>query len=570
MAEEASGITRIVGGEMINTSTGMKLSATEGNFEMHAAQKIQMTGEENGLIYGDYKADHKDDILDKTVTVKLNLFFDGTQNNKTNIESRDVNNKNHKDYQAKGNKNDDSYENDYTNIARAFDAIDPDAENQVATYIEGAGTENLKTDSVFLGVAQGKGNTGIEAKVSKGCLEAAIQIKKNGYTDKIIDVLNVNVYGFSRGAAQARHFIYVASKMANYKKNGHIGEGKYDYTVNADYRFSDSKYQLTLYLKDTSFIDKYGYFGACLLDQKLDVRKIVFNFVGVYDTVASHGLYHGNDVFDLKLDSVKKANYVFHLASDDEYRENFDLSNIKSAGIRGFELILPGVHSDIGGSYLDGVEEISVIDNITCNDEPEQRKMAKHLKDKEFEKFKKIVVDEGWFTDRQIEKRFFYEYEFDKISFFNKDQHNYGLVGTRMLHNTYDKIPLNLMIEKSKDFNVVYLDRKEKINKIEDVFILGIFNDLKHYYNAIRAVRNKYVEEFNKGDGKNFADLSQRFYAEIKLYHYSSYITPKDLKKLRNKYLHWSVKTNLIGYDARGGKEGAIVQEQRKREIHDA
>lgn len=31
-------------------------------------------------------------------------------------------------------------------------------------------------------------------------------------------------------------------------------------------------------------------------------------------------------------------------------------------------------------------------------------------------------------------------------------------------------------------------------------------------------------------------------------------------------YLHWSVKSNLLGLSAR--KEGALPQEKRKREIH--
>lgn len=40
-----------------------------------------------------------------------------------------------------------------------------------------------------------------------------------------------------------------------------------------------------------------------------------------------------------------------------------------------------------------------------------------------------------------------------------------------------------------------------------------------------------------------------------------------DLHQLRNNYLHWSVKSNLIGLSAR--HRGALPQNQRKRENQD-
>ena len=36
----------------------------------------------------------------------------------------------------------------------------------------------------------------------------------------------------------------------------------------------------------------YGYFGACLLKNELVVNQVKFNFVGLYDTVASFGINH--------------------------------------------------------------------------------------------------------------------------------------------------------------------------------------------------------------------------------------------------------------------------------------
>ena len=113
--------------------------------------------------------------------------------------------------------------------------------------------------------------------------------------------------------------------------------------------------------------------------------------MGLYDTVASFGIGHGTDTSDLKLDSITKARFVYHLASDDEYRDNFPLTNINSCGLRGIEFILPGVHSDIGGSYLNNDEEMSAIANVGAWDGKESRRKVELSRDQEFDAFKKTA-----------------------------------------------------------------------------------------------------------------------------------------------------------------------------------
>lgn len=577
-------ITRIVEGDLINTSTSMNLTANSGNYEFQTPMKNQWKGEADGVVESDYKASNKEDTLSNSINVNLNIFFDGTQNNKANTEAKNANSSNHQSYIKEGNKNDDSFENDYTNVARGYDAIDSNAENQVAVYIEGIGTEDKKSDSTFPGVALGEGDTGVTAKVTKGCLDAAVEMNKKNYAGKKIDILFVNVYGFSRGATAARHFIHVASKMANYEYRGKTKADKNKYYVNPDYFFNDSKYYLNVEAAESTFLDKYGYFGACLLSYKMQVKEIRFNFVGLYDTVAAYGAEHrgtkvfgvsvvDNDTKQLNLDAINKARYVFHLASEDEYRDNFDLTNIKSAGIRGLELMLPGVHSDIGGSYLNNVVELSVIDNIEVGssskeetETPEER--AKRKKNKEYDDFKKIVIEEGWYNDKQISKEFFYEKDFDKFAswYSNAYQYNYGLVGRRKLFNTYDKVTLKLMIKESERFEVVYDEKKVKNSEIHDNFINMIYNNIIQYFNACAIHRNKYVAECNSNK-QNLVELSEKYYTELKYYNCSSFILPEDIKKLRNEYLHWSVKSNLIGLSAR--HKGALPQDKRKRENQD-
>ena len=298
------GITRITEGDVKNTSTAMKLSANDGDYQLNATGKIQLKGDEDGIEHNDYKAPHKEDVLATGINVSLNIFFDGTGNNKTNTESRNVNSANHQAYKDTSNQFDDSFENDYTNVARGFDAVDPNAENQVRVYVEGMGTEDLKGDTSIPGVAFGKGDTGVPAKVTKGCMYAGELMRKKGYAGKEIDFLFVNVYGFSRGAAAARHFLHVASKMAEYTFQQTVDEKISKYYIRPDYTFNDIKIQqvhgFELQIENTNFIDQYGYFGACLLKNKIKVKRIIFNFVGLYDCVASYGMGHDNNTEQLK------------------------------------------------------------------------------------------------------------------------------------------------------------------------------------------------------------------------------------------------------------------------------
>ena len=61
--------------------------------------------------------------------------------------------------------------------------------------------------------------------------------------------------------------------------------------------------------------------------------------------------------------------------------------------------------------------------------------------------------------------------------------------------------------------------------------------------------------------------MSAQYLKEVKTINYKSFISPDELKELRKNYLHWSVKSNLIGLSAR--HEGALPENERKRENQD-
>lgn len=538
------GITRIIGGTLTKTAKGnIDIRATKGDVNFIAAEQNNWHGEEEGIMYHDYEPQHPADSMSNRLNLTLNIFFDGTTNNKTNTAARE---KNKEEYQKNSNKIDDSYENDYTNIARAYEAISVEESTHKSVYVEGVGTTDKETDDMLpVGIAQSAGfwNTGIKDKVKKGCELGAIEVQKAA-KGKPIDLLTINVFGFSRGAATARHFLDITnvsytvkvSKEGNFILPGDM--------ISEKYPKNEDK---TKPPYPESFEIKLGYFGRCLINEGVfELREVIFNFVGLYDTVSSHGLIHNNDVKDLGLKAIKKAKMIFQISAADEYRENFDLTNIRSAGLKGLELTLPGVHSDIGGSYLEKDKERSVVhtEPIHFGTRDENYKFIPNTK--KANAFKEILENEGWYKDGEL------------MLEFHDDKRVAYLVGTRTLENTYDKIALNKMIMVSKQFKVLYNEIiEEQKTNISDPFIAKVFKQLTTYCQAVMTHRNTAIRE-NKP--------VLQYWEESEKISYLDYINPTDLKELRNKYLHWSVKADKFGLEPRFTE--ILPIEKRKRKIH--
>ena len=126
------------------------------------------------------------------------------------------------------------------------------------------------------------------------------------YPPNTIVNIKMDVFGFSRGAAEARRFI--------------------------------SPRNIVTLL--------YEEFGTALNNYRISI-----NFLGLFDTVLSE--YSILSGIELKLQSdIKK---VVHLVAANEYREHFPVTSIKEKGkkLRSnyIEIVLPGAHSDIGGGY---------------------------------------------------------------------------------------------------------------------------------------------------------------------------------------------------------------------------
>ncbi|MEZ0130635.1 hypothetical protein AB9T88_13075 [Flavobacterium sp. LBUM151] len=110
----------------------------------------------------------------------------------------------------------------------------------------------------------------------------------------------------------------------------------------------------------------------------------------------------------------------------------------------------------------------------------------------------------------------------------------------------------------SEQFKVLYNKtiKKQKTN-ISDPFMADVFTQLTNYSKAVMAHRNEAI----KGE-----KTVNQYITESKQISYLDYINPEDLKKLRNKYLHWSVKADKFGLEPRFTE--ILPIEKRKREIH--
>lgn len=325
--------------------------------------------------------DEEEELEEQTqqgITLRVGFFFDGTGDNASNVALGAQCRANQLGYDAADEQAlldycpphqmdpMSSYARERTNIARLHDLYGDDVTRRLADteqkaelriYIEGVGTRTDQPDQQFPDMALGAGDTGVIAKVEASAERCSNALKTffdlNPY--KQIASIEIDVFGFSRGAAAARHFV------------NDLQRGGSSLLAQAMRKF---KTPLT-----GCFAWRFG-------------QDIQVTLVGLFDTVAAiGGLSDGWDVNDdqngdLKLHLAKdSAKRVIHLVAGDEYRHNFSLNSTQPNFT---EIVLPGSHGDIGGNYPLEVEEKlfltrpfrDEIDNRLPNEESQAWKQA--------------------------------------------------------------------------------------------------------------------------------------------------------------------------------------------------
>lgn len=300
-------------------------------------------------IHNEWKTVVAKKIPVRGVTLTIGVFFDGTGNNRDNTASRLMQfnecsapsqGVNQKDAQScqdfleainKDSLSNGSYRGYYSNIHwlntlyLADQLLTEDQTSaQIKTYVSGIGTAAGESDSA-IGMGLGTSILGMfEGVVTK--TDQAIKGIKNVITkfmefnqpaDFCIAKIQFDVFGFSRGAAAARHFANRVMEqdpaIASAIEEG-LGGDYYDGKPSGEVRF-----------------------------------------LGIFDTVAAIGGI--SNFFDINGRSNPRvklelrpsvAKKVFHITAMNEYRYNFSLNSIQGMWP---ELSLPGAHSDIGGGY---------------------------------------------------------------------------------------------------------------------------------------------------------------------------------------------------------------------------
>ncbi len=188
--------------------------------------------------------------------------------------------------------------------------------------------------------AGGGGAKRIYDAIDKVCKELDAHLPKStdnpyGYVHRIIDV-----FGFSRGAAEARDFVNTF-----YLEKVNSPDGDYN-----DVRFNF-----------IGIFDTVGSFGAAGTAIDMKPKKEYADSVSEGD-----GFWKQDDhQHDSKYESYNfnlapaSAHMIAHMTAHDEVRHNFPLTNAQGCGHTEWSLI--GVHSDVGGGYDPKDEEVHVL-----------------------------------------------------------------------------------------------------------------------------------------------------------------------------------------------------------------
>ena len=273
----------------------------------------------DGEVDIDYDSELEIEIVKRKGTLRMGIFFDGTGNDPYNQE-------------------------EYSNVKKLFDLY--------PNQIDGEGNVNINKESIFPNTMsayiRGVGSDSKDGE-NDGVLSSGfalgmtdrmigmlfyIQSAVEAYRDKIFkdkavnyfpEILEFDIFGFSRGAATARHFVNI--------------------------------------------LKQEGDFWSIKIDEK-EVKYSVENTkvitLNIFDTVGSAGI-PGRNIdpgFTYHIDPSYIEQKVHHFVANDEYRSNFDgqLSTNNNTDYprnindRKFEeIVLFGAHSDIGGGYPNSI-----------------------------------------------------------------------------------------------------------------------------------------------------------------------------------------------------------------------
>lgn len=486
--------------------------------------------------------------------IEFNIFFDGTWNSKKNSDfyndPENLKKDDFKDPKAQKKKYNlgISFARAPTGVDRMHRASKDKDPYIIPLYVDGSGTEswedhqNKPSKDNALGAALGWFSTGVNGKLDK----MYKQIK-----DKIDELMNdgqqpissiiFNVYGFSRGAATARMF---CNRVIKVKK---------------------------IPLEKEYVLDKREY-----LD--LSPYSVTLKMVGIFDTVSSIGVNHTDDVEsngqDLDFGQCFATGKIIHILAGHEFRQKFNVTSIKKSVLdgNGFELVMPGCHTDIGDGlgtetrYNSKEKDVNKQWEVTArnenktilqkyriyDDEPDdvlfpsihplpvgrsEFKARKENNNANFGEVLKYLVEKGWFKDEDDDPQI----KIEKGKVFEMLN-----VCRDQISSDYPKIPTFIMLEFVKKFGAYHFNdnyfEQYSIATTCDENLLTMYNNLSTQAFEL-LTKNEARQEQRYVDTviyDGMQDIKHTFAERNIDMPYIDIKGNEDLRKLMyNKYLHW-------------------------------
>jgi Rhs element Vgr protein len=232
----------------------------------------------------------------------------------------------------------------HTNVAKLLPLYQ--MEKAARIYIQGVGTKAISgsdgsstQDTSLFGLGMGLGPYGAETRLkeARDRVWAALQKyhAEYGPPEKVI----FDVFGFSRGAMLARHFVnMVHAGLPDLMQLPIAGQTRI---------FPDLREAETTSAPPSPFAFATRQALYPRLEAEVSVR-----FLGIFDSVGSF-YWPGNDNegFINGHLAESSADFVYHPVASAEIRRNFPLTSIAPGLSAAVEETLFGVHSDIGGGY---------------------------------------------------------------------------------------------------------------------------------------------------------------------------------------------------------------------------
>ncbi|MBT5231455.1 MAG: DUF2235 domain-containing protein [Methylococcales bacterium] len=245
----------------------------------------------------------------------ISIYFDGTGNSRQNDQRHGSHSNVARLYNAdKAVKSDLSYN---VNKPKSYNSKALPGQPSEAVYFDGVGSQkDEKIDSIsdaFSAIRKGlEGGTGLGGDKRIDAAYDAVVSYHNKYPGKEVDV---NIVGFSRGAAQARAL-----------SNKIIDDGIPDTSKNAK----------------SEYLIKPG---------KPKIKNMT-----IFDTVASMGIPQIHTHLGKELSIHQNVENTTHLVALNEYRHTFPLTSAISNQNKNItEVQFVGAHSQIGGGYKNDV-----------------------------------------------------------------------------------------------------------------------------------------------------------------------------------------------------------------------